>query len=339
MARRTDPLVNEAAAVIFSRYRDGGHSFVANIPELSPQPDFEALHLDFKLKATPGTVRLEKEDKRNLAAALSGFGNSDGGVIVWGVDARRSDEGYDRVVGVRELADPVGVAAEMTQYTSEATSFAVEGVLHEPLVGPDGSGFVVTLVPRSPLSPHMARGPGQLTYYQRVGASFRPMEHFQVADMFGRRPQPKVEASWSTPQWEFRGIRGIARLRVLLTISNLGRGLASNACLTVGQPTIKPDADVWLGALGVAQAPAGSWKRYVATGGAALYPGDTYSILSIAWDFSSPESIPEKGLIVRATAVSADSPEHTASLEITQRDLRERAYQILSEAAQSEQSK
>ena len=53
----------------------------------------EHLHLDFKLIKKPDLTH--KPDKRNLAKALSGFANSSGGIIVWGVDARQNPDGVD----------------------------------------------------------------------------------------------------------------------------------------------------------------------------------------------------------------------------------------------------
>ena len=35
----------------------------------------------------------ELEERRNFAKAVSGFANSDGGLIVWGIDARPNSDG------------------------------------------------------------------------------------------------------------------------------------------------------------------------------------------------------------------------------------------------------
>ncbi|MBR6408801.1 MAG: putative DNA binding domain-containing protein, partial [Alphaproteobacteria bacterium] len=47
----------------------------------------EELFLDFKQAVSTGKNNntLHKDDRKNLAKAISGFGNSEGGVIVWGV--------------------------------------------------------------------------------------------------------------------------------------------------------------------------------------------------------------------------------------------------------------
>ena len=54
----------------------------------------EHLQLDFK---TVNSASLNREDRRTLAQAISGFANSSGGLVVWGVDARPNSERIDCV--------------------------------------------------------------------------------------------------------------------------------------------------------------------------------------------------------------------------------------------------
>ena len=56
----------------------------------------EELFLDFKRSTdNGGGKRLHQNDRNNLGRAIAGFGNSEGGVIVWGVDASLDHEGAD----------------------------------------------------------------------------------------------------------------------------------------------------------------------------------------------------------------------------------------------------
>lgn len=48
----------------------------------------EYLFLDFKLKTDPRSPNLSKDDKKNYAKALSGFSNTSGGIIIWGINCR-----------------------------------------------------------------------------------------------------------------------------------------------------------------------------------------------------------------------------------------------------------
>ncbi len=59
---------------------------------------------------------------------------------------------------------------------------------------------------------------GEDRYYQRIGQSFLVMEHFQIADMFGRRARPLLEVELVPDQQ--------APHQVRLWVRNLGRGAA-----------------------------------------------------------------------------------------------------------------
>jgi hypothetical protein len=57
--------------------------------------EVEDRRLDFKEVDSALTSR---DDKRNLACALSGFANAEGGVVLWGVTAARDGVGQDQFV-------------------------------------------------------------------------------------------------------------------------------------------------------------------------------------------------------------------------------------------------
>ena len=57
----------------------------------------EDLFLDFKRSSDNGAgAKLSNNDRKNLAKAISGFANSEGGVVVvWGVDCSLDEDGAD----------------------------------------------------------------------------------------------------------------------------------------------------------------------------------------------------------------------------------------------------
>ena len=80
---------------LFSRIEQGGQ---AAILELIATRKSEELFLDFKRSADNGAAaRLHDNDRNNLAKAISGFGNSEGGIVVWGVDCARAGQARRRV--------------------------------------------------------------------------------------------------------------------------------------------------------------------------------------------------------------------------------------------------
>jgi hypothetical protein len=68
----------------------------AAIDELIVSRKAEELFLDFKRSGDNGAgVRLHESDSKNFSKAISGFGNSEGGVVVWGVDCFSGKDGSD----------------------------------------------------------------------------------------------------------------------------------------------------------------------------------------------------------------------------------------------------
>jgi predicted HTH transcriptional regulator len=166
-----------------------GANEIAEFIQLSQE---EHLHLDFK---TVNSANLRSsDDKRNLAKCLSGFANSSGGIIVWGIDARKNAQGIDCASATVEIAPVRLFVARLNELTGEAASPIVEGVRHKSIAVTRDSGFAATLVPEGDSGPHMAKL-GEDRYYKRSGDSFYRMEHFDLEDMFGRRQKPRLSFS------------------------------------------------------------------------------------------------------------------------------------------------
>jgi hypothetical protein len=149
----------------------------------------EHLQLDFK---TVNSASFNRDDRRSLACALSGFANSSGGLIVWGVDARPNSDAIDCATALFPIDNLPLFLSRLNQLTSEAASPAIDGVQHRAIPFEGTAGCAVTLVPESASGPHMAKL-GEDRYYKRNGSSFIRLEHFDLADMFGRRMRPDLQ--------------------------------------------------------------------------------------------------------------------------------------------------
>jgi hypothetical protein len=181
----------------------------------------EDLHLEFK---TIHDDNLSRDDRKNLAVALSGFSNSDGGLVVWGVEARPNASGVDCAVALREIATASLCLTRLNELTGQCVSPLVDGVEHRVLFSNSNAGFCISVVPPSDSGPHMAKG-GEDRYYKRSGSGFYRMEHFDLEDMFGRRQRPFI----------FLKVHLVPRAgedpyeEVHFSIMNSGRGIAKHA--------------------------------------------------------------------------------------------------------------
>jgi predicted HTH transcriptional regulator len=80
------------AEQLFVRIREKG---AAEIHGMIAAQFTEELFLDYKRSSTTlPSARLNDDDRKNLAKAISGFANSEGGVIVWGVDCRQTPQTF-----------------------------------------------------------------------------------------------------------------------------------------------------------------------------------------------------------------------------------------------------
>lgn len=150
--------------------------------------DKEAEHhfLDFKAKSdSNGKNKLNPDDDKNFGKALSGFANAQGGVIIWGIDKRKGQPMQYKLIESPEL-----FVESLNQRISEVAIPFVEGVDNRTIFNERGAGVVATYVPMSEKTPHQYIHDKH--YYLRIGDSFKPMEHGQLEDMFGRRSRPNL---------------------------------------------------------------------------------------------------------------------------------------------------
>ncbi|MFC1752675.1 helix-turn-helix domain-containing protein [Thermoproteota archaeon] len=220
----------------------------------------EELFLDFKRSANEGqTDILHQNDRNNLAKAISGFGNSEGGVIVWGVDCAKDLDGAD----VAKAKIPI---KNVERFTSLIEG-AISGCTIPPHVGVENhsikikgknEGYVVTLIPKSNNAPHQAIVKNQ--YYMRAGSSFVPIPHGILAGMFGKRPQPWVYLMFSTGPAKITQLPSGEKevhCEIGLMLYNGGQGIARDTYLNAeiydtpgksGKTAFRPiDRDNWIG--------------------------------------------------------------------------------------------
>jgi hypothetical protein len=229
----------------------------------------ENLHLEFKRVSNPD---LTSNDKKHLARMMSAFANSAGGLIVWGVDARRID-GIDCASGLHEI-EPLGLLlSRLNEFTGPAAEPTLAGVQHRTIEATAGRGFAITLVPESDIGPHMAKFDDD-RYYKRAGDRTYRMEHYDIADMFGRRQRPKLELT----------LRPRTGREIVFGLKNTGRAIARAPYLAIStQPPfrrspygIDGNRNEGIQFL-VADSPAPPW-RYPAKADEVIHPGVTLEI-------------------------------------------------------------
>jgi Putative DNA-binding domain len=197
---------------------------IATIEEWIATQRQEDLHLEFKLlEAAPDFT---KDDRKNLAKAISGFANSDGGLIVWGVNCRKNSAGVDCATEIAPVKNAASALSKLQSLTGEASVPIADGISHRLLPASGDGGILVSYVPRSDCGPHMAKL-GENRYYKRSGDSFYQMEHFDLADMFGRRPPAVLRVNLAlTTGAVSSGFERSTDVQAIVGIENSGRAVA-----------------------------------------------------------------------------------------------------------------
>lgn len=179
------------AEALYHRLVGGGESEIDRFIEDRQREEY---FVDFKRSSGDGVGnRLHDSDLKHLRTALSGFSNSEGGVLVWGVDCRGGGGKADVARGKFPIEDPARFAAWLDGNVAGSTIPSLTKVESHVIVSEiaPNHGFVATLIPKSSRPPHQAVG--ELLYYVRSGSSFVRAYHSQIADMFNRKASHKLE--------------------------------------------------------------------------------------------------------------------------------------------------
>ena len=196
------------------------------VDEFIAARESEVYFLDFKRSSdNGGGARLSQTDRNNLAKAISGFGNSEGGIIVWGVECSEAGGQGDVAQAKYPLGDAAAFRAWLEGSVSGCTVPGHEQVVSHAIPTDGTQGYVVTYVPKSARAPHQVIP--DLRYFMRTGSAFAPVPHGVLEGMFGRRPQPRVYANYVV------GVPDVAENRVSLScgisVYNEGPGIARDA--------------------------------------------------------------------------------------------------------------
>lgn len=280
-------------------------------------------HLSLEFKRTASSDLSEINDRKNFATALSGFANADGGLIVWGIGTTRLDK-VDTASSENPIPDVVTFVGRLNEFTGILVNPRVGGVLHRRIQGSGDAGFAVSLVPASDSGPHMAKA-GIDRYLRRHGDRFLAMEHYEVADLFGRRPRAKLDLEWSVRSGGSESSRRFARVELKLT--NRGRGPASAPFLAIttdensteiehrGLTRITRQNDGLMQVLPVSDGSV----ALVGAHGLILPPGPTFEVVNVILTFPLGKGVAPRRITCHVAAENA--PYETVTIDLSREQI------------------
>ncbi|WP_026622597.1 hypothetical protein M728_005713 (plasmid) [Ensifer sp. WSM1721] len=168
-----------------------------------------------------------------LGAALSAFANAVGGVLVIGVDARKSKEGIDCAGELMPVEDLGKALTTLTQAVGDLLQSRHGGirVYSIPSVKRLGCGYLLVDVPASNQRPH--RSQADAKYYKRAGASNFVMEHYEVVDAIRSSAAPNLVLEYELTKGISRPHERHFEARLRLALTNVGRATARHVSLQI----------------------------------------------------------------------------------------------------------
>ncbi len=112
----------------------------------------ENVYFELKMKKDRSRSDLDESDAWQFSRALSGFANSDGGVLVWGIETDKDA----RASKLKPISSVTDFEARLKKSLLNTVQPFVDGVQIVTILeeGTGGDGYVKVLVPRSEKTPH-----------------------------------------------------------------------------------------------------------------------------------------------------------------------------------------
>jgi hypothetical protein len=242
-------------------------------------------------------AKSREENLRSIwCKALSGFGNSGDGVLVWGLDARKGEEGVDIIRAPVLVNNPSALRSRLMELQHQATEPVLGGVEVKACEDQPGSGkgYVVCFVPEGAFKPYRAEIPGKKQYYIRAGDQFVMASQEQLRALFYPRAQAHLEVT-AVVQWRLSERGDEAIFECGLAAKNVGSASARSLEITVASAhRLKKLANV--------ATPNRRWEPECLGGGLwqytfqrTLHPGGTAPEFRLEWSTPTTSAISESG--------------------------------------------
>ncbi|MDY0780694.1 ATP-binding protein [Tenacibaculum sp. IB213877] len=185
----------------------------------------ENLNLEFKTTSHPNYNQHNREDdKKNLSKTLSGFSNSNGGIIVWGIKAKENEKKQDIATTKKPIKELTRFFNTLNRLEGQSVTPVITGIEHKKIEIEEDTGYIITYVPSSDYAPHMANYSNK-HYYKRSGDSFYICEHFDIKDMFQRKKSAQLDLNLKDKKINTIHSNQI-RIELTLSLMNKGKNYA-----------------------------------------------------------------------------------------------------------------
>ncbi|MFI5336512.1 MAG: RNA-binding domain-containing protein [Opitutales bacterium] len=236
--------------------------FLCALVNSSP-PTTETEWLEFK-----GGEKLDDTTLRKIfSECLSGFANTQGGVLIFGLTCRKTASGVDQVSALSLVPSPEAIRSRLMELHHQASDPPVLGFEVFPIQHHEvpEQGFVVCYVPESEFKPHRAELSGR-KYLIRAGDDFVVPSVSLLRSLFHPTSQAAIVI-------EAVGDPSRTHPAITIYIKNRGNASARDVMLTVDSGGIERimHTDPW-------NLHAGGPPRFKFTASRSLHPGESLEL-------------------------------------------------------------
>jgi hypothetical protein len=175
-------------------------------------------------------------DFNELSKDISSFVNSEGGLIILGVREGKIGEGEDIKIFPEEITwgDESLSKEKLEDNLVGKIRPRIDGLRIVPVRNEDGRVIFLLDIPQGINPPYMA---SDYRYYKRLNFRRVPMEHYEVADHFGRRKKPLLTLIPILENVEIRN--NSYRCKLSLGLLNKGKAVARYTLFTASFFNVK----------------------------------------------------------------------------------------------------
>lgn len=264
----------------------------------------ESQHLEAKCaQMDEGPGKLSGKTAADIAKAVSGLANAEGGVVIVGVDAQKPpDGGDDRIWRTVPIPGLPAFTRAVGERLHQLVEPQVPGMRVLPIPDPADAdrGALAVYVPLSDGGPFRtgrslfgAKGSTKDVserYYFRNGPNTNVMGHALLGLMFGRRPAPHLMLIMKASR------QGAHLWRLDTIIQNVGRGGAREMTLWVERSDVWTHTDggssVWNAFVNDPHPAGAGGTTYIWSAGASLHPQQSVAVYTALATFTPPKARP-----------------------------------------------
>jgi hypothetical protein len=221
-------LITDGAELFFDRLDS-----YAKLVELIDRGEAEGVHLECKAPREP---RLSRDLEAKLGQAVSGFSNTDGGIILWGVSTtRHSHSGLDVLSQLEPIGNVHRLAQQVEATVPTLSTPPVTNSRTKVLVDADGSnrGVGITYIPKSGGDPIQANTDQR--FYFRSGDDFIVLPYVLLQRLFAASEMPDL-APVLLPNMTRLAPDGAWRVPIALQNRSSAVGQNAKVIVVVGAP-------------------------------------------------------------------------------------------------------